>query len=282
MAERLFPQIQRIVAPNPGPLTFRGTNTYVLGTDHPVVIDPGPDDPIHLDAILQAAPRPSAICVTHSHIDHSEMVPRLKRATGAPVYAFGDSLAGRAGHPDLGPSFPEGGGTDTNFAPDVTVQDGESLQFGDITLHAVWTPGHFPNHLCFAMDDVLFSGDLVMGWSTSLVSPPEGSVSQFIQSCQRIASLPQKTYLPGHGDPIIDGPQRALDLAQHRMDRETQILAALTAEPGTAADLAQRIYTEIDPSLLPAAARNVLAHLVDLTARNLTHPEAELSPDCGE
>ncbi|MEO0358120.1 MAG: MBL fold metallo-hydrolase [Pseudomonadota bacterium] len=278
MVDRVAPRVHRLTAPNPGPLTGRGTNTYVLGSDQQFVIDPGPDDDAHLDAILTVAPNPQAILVTHSHIDHTALVPRLAAATGAAVWAFGDSFTGRHDLPDLGPTFAEGDGTDQNFACDHNIKDGQVLTFGDVHLTALWTPGHFPNHLCFDRGDVLFSGDVVMGWSTTLVSPPEGSVTQFMAACQRLEMLGPKPYLPGHGDLVDDGAARALELRLHRQTREDQILAALTDMPQSAAALTKQIYHDVPVHLHPAAERNVLAHLVALIHADKAQTAGPLSP----
>ncbi|MGV6839264.1 MAG: MBL fold metallo-hydrolase [Planktomarina sp.] len=276
MADMIHPDVMRILAPNPGPLTGTGTNTYVVGNGK-VVIDPGPDMDAHLNAILDAAPTPSAILITHSHIDHTALVPRLQAATGAPTYAFGDYRAGRENLPDLGAGFTEGGGTDSVFRPDIVLHDGECFEVDGLNFTAHWTPGHFPNHLAFGFKDALFSGDVIMGWSSTLIAPPEGSVAQFMQSCSKMMALPYETYLPGHGDPVQDGPQRAADLAAHRQMREGQVLAALDQAPGTATDLAARIYDDLPPALLPAAAQNVLSHLIDLWTQNRVTAQTERS-----
>lgn len=279
MADWHIPGVQRILAPNPGPLTGPGTNTYVLGDHGQVIIDPGPDDDRHLQAILKVAPNPKAILITHSHMDHTALVPRLAHATGATVWAFGDSSAGRDAMPDLGPAFAEGSGTDPHFQPDKTIAHGQNWQCDDISLTAHWTPGHFPNHLCFDRGDILFSGDVVMGWSTTLVSPPEGSIPLFRMACQRLMDIGPRVYLPGHGDPVPDGPARAAELVAHRNTREAQVCAALTDSPQSAMDLTRQIYRDVPVHLHPAAARNVLAHLISLTEAQKAFPTTTLTPD---
>jgi len=278
MAVQIPPHIRVIVAPNPSPMTAQGTNTYVIGPAPFVVIDPGPLSDVHLNAILAATDNSvAAILVTHSHLDHSPLARPLAQTTGAAIYAFGNSQAGRSARMEqLAASGGLGGGegTDLEFAPDVHVQDGETLTFGGISLQALWTPGHFGNHLSFAHGGCIFCGDHVMAWSTSLVSPPDGDLGAFMRSCKRLMERPETLYLPGHGHPIADGPGRTKWLMDHRLAREAQVLEALHKAPGAAPDLAQRIYTEIDPALLPAAARNVLAHLLDLQERGLVETQA--------
>jgi hydroxyacylglutathione hydrolase len=268
-------QVRHVQAPNPGPMTFRGTNTYLVGRGTVAVIDPGPDSAAHRAAILSAldpGERIATILVTHAHVDHSAGVPALKAATGAEVLAFGDATAGRSAFMAAlaASSGLEGGeGVDAGFAPDRCLADGETVAVGDLRVTALHTPGHMANHLSFALGDVVFTGDLVMGWSTSLVSPPDGDLGDFLRALDRLAARTgDRLYLPGHGDPVSEPAARVAELAAHRRARQAQIEAALAEAPGTAAALAARIYTEVPPALLPAAARNVLAHLLEMLRQN--------------
>ena len=281
--EQLEPGLRLVRAKNPSPMTNSGTNTYLLGTHHIAVIDPGPNDPNHLDAILAAVPddaRITHIFVTHSHLDHSPLARPLSDRTGAPVHAMGDSTAGRSAiMRDLAASGLVGGGegVDAGFAPDIVLTDGDTLTSPEWQIETIWTPGHFGNHLSFATQDIVFTGDHVMGWASSLVSPPDGDLTQFMTSCRVLRDRQARVFYAGHGDPITDPDARLDWLISHRKSREAQIIESLKADPGTASMLATAIYTDIDPRLLPAAERNVLAHLIDLTQRGLTHPQGPLS-----
>ncbi len=280
MAVKTPAHIKVIVAPNPSPMTASGTNTYVIGPAPFVVLDPGPKIDSHLTAILEATNHDvAAILVTHSHLDHSPLAKPLSKATGAKVFAFGNSFAGRsermakfATQGNLG----GGEGVDPEFEPDITVQDGQILTWQAKTFEAMWTPGHFGNHLCFAHENCIFCGDHVMAWSTSLVSPPDGDLGAFMRSCQKLIARPEQLYLPGHGDPIIDGPGRTRWLMQHRQDREKQVLAELEKSPGNSHQLAVRIYADLNPALRPAASRNVLAHLLDLEERGRVETQTQI------
>ena len=281
--EEIAPGLRRILAPNPSPMPFRGTNTYLLGGRDLAVIDPGPDDATHLRAILDAVrpgQRISHILVTHAHIDHSPLAPALSRATGAPVLAYGDAGAGRSEVMQaLAAEGRAGGGegVDADFVPDIVLSDGARVEGGDWSLEAIWTPGHFGNHLCFAQGDMVFTGDLVMGWASSLVSPPDGDLTDFMTSCARLRARRASLFLPGHGAVVTDPSGRLDWLMSHRRAREGAILAALADGPATAQALAMRIYPDTPAALLAAAARNVFAHLVDLTGKKLTTPEGSLS-----
>ncbi|MBU2963051.1 MBL fold metallo-hydrolase [Citreicella sp. C3M06] len=281
-ADWLAPGLRRILAPNPSPMTFRGTNSYILGEDEVAVIDPGPDSAEHLDALLAAigGARVAAVLVTHAHLDHSPLARALAQATGAPVCAFGDALEGRSPIMQrLAASGLAGGGegVDAAFAPDEVLADGATLSGDCWALEALHTPGHFGNHLCFAWDDTLFSGDLVMGWATSLVSPPDGDIAAFLSSLDKLTARDWSVLHPGHGAPVHTPSERIGFLANHRRAREGQILDALAHCGGNAASIAARIYTELSPALLPAATRNVFAHLVDLSLRQQVTFAGELS-----
>jgi glyoxylase-like metal-dependent hydrolase (beta-lactamase superfamily II) len=281
--DQIAPGLRRILAPNPSPMTFRGTNTYIVGQTDLAVIDPGPDNAAHLAAILAACgpeQRITHILVTHAHVDHSPLARALSRATGAPVMAYGDAQAGRSAVMDsLAQAGLAGGGegVDAAFVPDACLADGATVTGSDWQLQAIWTPGHFGNHLCFAMGDILFTGDLVMGWASSLVSPPDGDLTDFMASCRCLRARADRIYLPGHGAPVTDPASRIDWLITHREAREAAIIEALQAAPATAETLARQIYTETPAMLLPAAARNVFAHLVDLTGKNIIAPEGQLS-----
>ncbi|WP_375571368.1 MBL fold metallo-hydrolase [Seohaeicola saemankumensis] len=281
--DQIVPGLRRILAPNPSPMTFRGTNTYIVGQTDLAVIDPGPDNAAHLAAILAACgpgQRITHILVTHAHVDHSPLARALARATGAPVLAYGDAQAGRSTVMEgLAQAGLAGGGegVDAGFAPDECLADGATVTGPEWSLQAIWTPGHFGNHLCLAMGDILFTGDLVMGWASSLVSPPDGDLTDFMASCRRLRARADRIYLPGHGAPVTDPAARIDWLIAHREAREAAIIEALQAAPATAETLARQIYTETPAMLLPAAARNVFAHLVDLTGKNIIAPEGQLS-----
>ena len=266
--------IVRVLAPNPSPMTFHGTNSYILGHEELAVIDPGPDDEAHLAALLAAIGRRrvAQVIVTHSHLDHSPLAARLAARVDAPVVAFGDSQSGRS---EMMQTVAQQGltgggeGIDLGFRPDECLPDGAVLAGADWSLEVLHTPGHLGNHICLRAGEVIFSGDHVMGWASSLVSPPDGDLSDFMAACRRLRSLPARRMLPGHGLPI-DTPAARLDwLIAHREMREAQILATLAHGATTPHNLAAAIYTDVAPALHPAAVRNVFAHLIDLTARKL-------------
>lgn len=281
-AEILAPGLRRILAPNPSPMTFRGTNTYLLGDKDLAIIDPGPSDQQHLEAILEAVTgaQVSAILVTHAHEDHSPLARPLAHAVNAPVYAFSDAKGGRSAvMRDLAKSglLDGGEGVDEEFHPDICLADGDAVHGIDWTLRAIHTPGHFGNHLSFAWDDVLFCGDLVMGWASSLVSPPDGDLTDFMATCRRLQTETWSVFHAGHGAPITAPHARLEWLIAHRLSREAAVLDALKDGPATCAALAARIYSDTPAALLPAATRNVLAHLIDLHGKNTVAPMGALS-----
>lgn len=266
--------VRLVLAPNPSPMTERGTNTWLLGEGAVTVIDPGPDDPAHLRAILAAlAPgeRIARILVSHSHRDHSPAARPLSQATGAPVLAFGDSAAGQSERMRALAGQPIGGGEgiDSAFAPDECLADGAELDIGGPALRVLHTPGHLGNHLCFLWGQALFSGDQVMGWAPSLVSPPDGDLTDFMASLNRLDALGPTRLYPGHGAPVDDGLARIAALRSHRQSRERAILAAIAEGAYSAQAITLAVYTDVPQALLPGAARNVLAHLIDLEGRGL-------------
>lgn len=264
-------------------MTFRGTNTYLLGDSDIAVIDPGPDDSAHLDAILAAlepGQKISHVIVTHAHIDHSPLARRLADRCGAPVLGFGKAREGRS--PLMQQLADEGlvgggEGVDDEFDPDIRLSDGSEITGSNWRLTALHTPGHMANHLAFAWGDSLFCGDLVMGWATSLVSPPDGDLAAFMASLRRLSEKPWSTFHSGHGAPVTDPITRMDDLLRHRMARAAAIQTALKDGAATARQLANRIYTETPAALLPAAERNVLAHLIEMTQNSVARPVDRLS-----
>ncbi|MBU3032305.1 MBL fold metallo-hydrolase [Paracoccus marinaquae] len=259
---------RRILAPNPSALTGPGTNSFLIGTHEVAVIDPGPDDPGHLARIVEAAQgRISHIFVTHAHRDHSAGAAGLSRLTGAPVLAFGDALSGRSPvMQKLAAQGLVGGGEglDMDFAPDRLLRDGDCVETSEWALTALHTPGHCGGHLSFLWQDSLFCGDVVMGWSTTIISPPDGDLVDYFRSLDRMVQMAPRRLLPAHGDPVEAPSHRIAELAAHRRERSAQILAALRERPDDATGLAGRIY-DVGPELLGAAARNVLAHLIALS-----------------
>ncbi len=274
--EAVLPGILRLRAANPSALTGTGTNTYVLtGAQGAVVIDPGPDLDAHLAAILAAlGDRPlQSILLTHAHLDHSALCPRLAAQTSAKTYAFGPAVAGRSAVMQrLAAEGLAGGGEgiDPTFSPDVSVADGEVLELAGLAIKALHTPGHIGSHLCFGLGPLLFSGDHVMEWSTTLVSPPDGDMGAYMASLQRLSGELWQVFLPGHGGLVPDPAARLQELIVHRRAREASILSELREGAKTPAELALCIYAASTPAaLLPAAARNILAHLIDLNDRNV-------------
>ncbi|MCG7626303.1 MBL fold metallo-hydrolase [Epibacterium sp. MM17-32] len=283
--EEVAPGVRRLLAPNPSAMTYRGTNTYLVGDSEIAVIDPGPASDAHLEAILNAVQpggRIGHILVTHSHLDHSPLAAALREATGAPVYAHGTATTGRSAiMAQLAAEGMLGGGEgiDHGFVCDHTMADGDIITGAGWQIEALHTPGHIGNHLCFAIGGLLFSGDHVMGWASSLVSPPDGDLTDFMASCARLQQRRWTCFLPGHGDLVHDPAERLAWLIAHRKRREADILEQLAHGAADAPSLARHIYRDTPDALLPAAERNVLAHLVDLYQRGRVRPTATLARD---
>jgi glyoxylase-like metal-dependent hydrolase (beta-lactamase superfamily II) len=277
----LAPGIVRIVANNPSPFTFKGTNTYILGAgDTRGLIDPGPDDPAHLQAILATiGPRRlTHILITHTHRDHTDGMPALIAATGAKTVGFGrrGALRGTKRTSPSGSEF-----VDQDFVPDIPLADGDRLAGEDWALTALHTPGHAPDHLCFAVEGtkILFSGDHVMGWNTSVVAPPEGSMGAYIRSLERLTERSDELYFPGHGGQVEE-PQRLVKAyLLHRRMREQAILDLIRKGEQTVRTIVPVIYRGLDPKLLNAASLSVLAHVEHLVERNLVRCDSPLSAD---
>lgn len=266
-------RLRSVLAPNPSPMTGPGTTTWILGEGQVTVIDPGPDDPGHLQAVLAAlAPeeRVGAILVTHAHLDHSAGVPALAGMTGAPVMGAGRAGSGRSpAMQALAAALPAAGGEglDHRYRPDRVLRDGERLETGGLTLQVLATPGHMAEHLAFGWGDHLFCGDLVMAWAPSLVSPPDGEMAAYLASLARVAAGGWRRLLPAHGAGIAAPAARIAELTAHRLSREAQVLAALQAGPAPLAEITARVYPDLSGPLLRAAERNALAHLIDLMSK---------------
>lgn len=278
--------LRRVLAPNPGPMTHWGTNTFILGEGRVAIVDPGPDREDHLSAILSAVTGEtvSHILVTHAHLDHSPLARRLAERTGAPVLGFGPPEAGRSPTMQaLAKSGHAGGGegVDTSFLPDIAVAHGDEVAGDGWAVTALHTPGHFAGHLAFAFGTSVMSGDHVMDWSSSLVSPPDGDLTAFMETSGKLRDAGYRKLYPGHGG-AIDDPGGRLDwLMTHRRGRETEIMNALTNAPRTISAIAADIYSHIPSAMLPAAERNVFAHLVDLHGRGLVRATPRLAATAG-
>lgn len=266
--------LRGILAPNPGPMTHWGTNTFIVGERDVAVVDPGPEDAAHLAAILAAVGtnNVSHIIVTHAHLDHAPLARTLSARTGAPVLGFGPAIAGRSPTMErLAAQGLAGGGegVDHAFRPDHTLGEGDRVTGEGWHLDVLHTPGHFAGHLALRWNDIVLSGDHVMDWSSSLVSPPDGDLSDFMATSRRLRSLTGTTFYPAHGGPLTDPVDRLDWLIAHRTSREHAILNALTATPQGIPAITRAVYTETPAAMQPAAERNVFAHLIDLTERNL-------------
>lgn len=269
--EEVMPGVRRMVANNAGPFSFKGTVSYVIGRGQVAILDPGPDDPAHLEAVLAALRGETVthILVTHTHRDHSPGAAVIKAATGAKTYAEGPHRASRPLNIGEAPRLDSGG--DTDFQPDVVLTDGDVVTGPGWTVEAVATPGHTANHMAFALReaDALFSGDHVMGWSTSIVAPPDGAMSDYMASLEKIGRRAERIYWPGHGGVIKDAPDFVQHFIRHRQGREASIVQRLTDGPADIETIVRAIYIGLDPRLVKAAGLSVLAHLEDLVTRGL-------------
>jgi glyoxylase-like metal-dependent hydrolase (beta-lactamase superfamily II) len=268
--EQLEPGIARVLAHNPSAFTYYGTQTYLVGSDEVAVIDPGPDLPEHLDALEEAiGGRPiAAIMCTHTHRDHSPAARPLAERTGAPIIGCAALSLETAG-PRADAAF------DGDYAPDQILSDGESMEVDGKALIAVATPGHTSNHLCFAYDGALLSGDHVMGWSTTVVFPPDGDMAAYMQSLDKLRQRDDRIYYPAHGPPVTNPRQYVRHLAGHRMQREKQILGIVREQALAVPDIVSTAYPGLDPRLTTAAGGSVLAHLLDLQRRGLVEQQQD-------
>lgn len=262
--ETISPMVRRITANNPGPFTFKGTGTYVIGHGNVAVIDAGPALPEHVDALLAALSGETIThqLITHTHLDHSPASRMVKARTGAEIYGFGPH---GSGHYEKGEKVEEGG--DPDFVEDVTLRDGDIVEGDGWRVECLHTPGHTSNHLCFHLpeENALFSGDHVMGWSTTVISPPDGDMSEYLDSLERLSTRDEEIYYPTHGAPI-DNPIRLVrGVMVHRRMRENQITTCLEDGVGRIAGMVERMYIGLDPRLIPAAQRSVFAHIIHMT-----------------
>lgn len=273
LTEQLEPLVRRVLAPNASPFTYTGTQTYLIGAEGALaVIDPGPDEAAHLDALANAiASAPvSAILCTHTHRDHSPGAAPLARMTGAPIIGCAPLVLESAG-PRADAPF------DKAYAPDRVLTDGESISGPDWTLTAVATPGHTSNHLCFALEEsgALFTGDHVMGWSTSVVVPPDGDMADYMASLALLYGREDRIFYPAHGPAVTKPRQLVRGMIGHRRQRENQILKLLSEAPQQVPDLVPRMYKGVDEKLWPAAGQSVLAHLIELERRGVVNRSGE-------
>jgi glyoxylase-like metal-dependent hydrolase (beta-lactamase superfamily II) len=268
--DRLSPLVRRITANNPGPFTYKGTGTYVIGTGEVAVIDPGPPDEAHIEALLAATAGETIthLVITHTHGDHSPGARALKEHTGAPTYGFGP-------HPELARQAEltvrdeerQEERSDLDFAPDIVIGDGDVIEGTGWTLEAVYTPGHISNHLCYSLaeEHTLFTGDHIMGWSTTVLPAPDGNLADYLASMAKLLPRAETLFVPTHGPAIAD-PKPLVDaLVAHRHERTEQILAALRSGITTIAEMVPTMYIDLDPKLVKAAGASVYAHLLQLS-----------------
>ncbi len=263
VVDQVTPLVRRVIARNPGNFTIFGTGTFIVGQDRVAVIDPGPEIDEHFQALMAALEGESVshIVVSHTHRDHSPLAARLKEVTGAPTVGFGPHGSGR---PEATGQVEEG--ADDAFDPDIRVRDGDLVEGEGWTLEAVHTPGHTSNHVCYALrqEQSLFSGDHVMGWSTSIVSPPDGDMRAYMASLEKLLGRDDRVFWPNHGPPIEDPQPFVRAFIAHRHEREAQILACLGDDIFDIPAMVARMYADVDKGLHPAAARSVLSHLIHM------------------
>lgn len=266
---RVSPLVRRIVANNPGPITFTGTCSYIVGMGQVAIIDPGPDEAAHIEALLDAVRGETVthIVITHTHKDHSPASRAIQAATGARIVGCGPHRSARPLF--VGETNMLEASSDKDYAPDQEMAEGDAIQGPGWTLEAMATPGHMANHLSFVLPEekALFSGDHVMAWSTTVVAPPDGSMSEFMASLDKLRGRDDMLYWPGHGGPVQDPQRFVRALAHHRRQREASILNRLNAGDRTIPEIVAAIYQGLNPALVGAAGLSVFAHLEDLVAR---------------
>ena len=269
--EQVEPAIARVLAHNPSAFTYYGTQTYIVGEHEVAVVDPGPDLPGHIDALEKAiGGRPVvAIMCTHTHRDHSPASRPLAERTGAPMIGCAPLALETVG-PRADASF------DGDYAPDRVLEDGDTLEIGGKAITAVATPGHTSNHLCFAYEGALLTGDHVMGWSTTVVVPPDGEMAAYMASLDKLRRRDDRVYYPAHGPAVTNPQQYVRHLLGHRMQREKQILRLVGEKARPIPDIVANAYPGLDPRLVIAAGGSVLAHLVDLERRGLVEQQQDL------
>ncbi len=277
VVDEVVPGVRRILCNNPSPFTFTGTVSYIVGRGNVAIIDPGPDDEAHAKALLDAVRGETVthILVTHTHRDHSPNAARLAAATGAKVYAEGPHRASRPAYASETRTTESGG--DWDFRPDVILKDGEIIRGDGWTLEAISTPGHTANHMAFAWPErkLMFIGDHVMGWSTSIVAPPDGSMVDYMASLEKLTHRDEQLYFSGHGPEIPDAVRFVKFLIRHRKAREVSILHRLAKGEADIPTIVRASYIGIDPRLMGAAGYSVLAHLEDLVARGVVATDGD-------
>jgi glyoxylase-like metal-dependent hydrolase (beta-lactamase superfamily II) len=263
---RLSPLIRRVIAKNPSPFTFHGTGTYIVGNGDVAIVDPGPVDPAHIDAVLAAVKgeRITHVLVTHTHMDHSPGCRLLAKHCDAPRYGYGPHGAGKI---EVGVKVEEGG--DMEFKPDVELRHGAIVQGGDWSVEAVYTPGHTSNHLCFQLreEKALFTGDHVMGWSTSIISPPDGDMQDYMESLELLLQRDDRVYWPTHGPSVVEPKAHVRAFIEHRHERERQILDCVDKGILKIRDMVPPMYNDVPEFMYPAAARSVFAAVVYMVER---------------
>lgn len=278
-AVSVAPNVMRVTCANTGPFTFQGTNSYIVGSDTLAVIDPGPENDAHLQALLQAinGRTVSHIIITHTHIDHSPLAAHLKNHTGAKIVGSAPHFSARELH--LGEVNALDASADRDYAPDAILADGELVEGSEWALQAISTPGHTANHLSFALNDtgIVFTGDHIMAWATSIVAPPDGSMNQYMDSLDKMLARDDRLYFPGHGGPVTSPKRFVRGLKTHRKMREGAILERLSKGDETIPEMVSQIYRSTDPRLHGAAGLSVFAQLEALIERGLVICDGDAS-----
>ncbi len=273
---QISPMVRRIVANNPGPYTFKGTGTYVIGHGKVAVIDPGPNDQIHVDALVSAIGDEEIThqLVTHTHNDHSPAAKLVKDHFGAKTYGFGPHGLGK-----YGKGFTVEAGGDMDFIPDIVLRDGDVVRGDDWTINCIHTPGHTSNHLCYYLveENALFPGDHVMGWSTTVVAPPDGDMAEYVESLRKLADRSDRIYYPTHGAPIENPQSFVRAITVHRKMRESQILDCLDKGISAIGPMVTHMYKGLDMRLMGAAKHSVFAHIIDLSNRGIIKSDDKVS-----
>ncbi|MFC2950364.1 MBL fold metallo-hydrolase [Marinicaulis aureus] len=275
VADMVAPGVRRVIANNPGPYTYTGSGTYIIGEGDIAVIDPGPNDDAHLEALMKTidGERVTHILITHTHLDHCGLAMKFAAATGAPLIGFGAHPVREKKHD--APALDEG--ADYSYAPDETIGDGAVIEGPNWRIEAVHTPGHLSNHLCFALPDqkALFTGDHMMGWATTVVAPPDGDMSAYIQSLDKLLAREDEIYFPTHGAPIHNPKRFVRAVKTHRLMRDAQIVEQLKKGRDNIKDITGALYADVDKRLHGAAALNVLAHLIRLVRNGAVSCDGE-------